>query len=194
MKKYDNKGINEHWERLSAVIEYAGMSTNYFARHIGLPVAENLYRIKRQQNGISRDVAERIVQKFPAISKGWLLTGEGDMFYNETVISSLVPYFEENAANALAGLATESAGYLSIPLVKGCDFAIKFADGDNEYILAIKEMSKDELTDGKEYLFLIKKILSLQKWNAGEIAELGDEDKVFAIGARLEIHECEQLI
>ena len=64
---------------MAAVVAYSRMTTSKFARHIGLPCGENLYRIKRGQNGISRDVANRISQKFPEISIGWLLCGEGYM-------------------------------------------------------------------------------------------------------------------
>ena len=62
-----------NWQRLEAVIKWAHMSTNYFARHIGLARGENLYQIKRGNNGISRDVARRIVTKFPQIDLLWLL-------------------------------------------------------------------------------------------------------------------------
>lgn len=68
---------------MESVIKHSGMSINKFAKHIGLPAAENLYRIKRGQNGISRIVAERIVEHFPYVSKGWLLSGEGEMFVKE---------------------------------------------------------------------------------------------------------------
>lgn len=74
---------NEDWERLSAVIGRTGMSINRFAKHIGLPVGENLYRIQRGQNRMSRDVANRIVEHFPEISKGWLLCGEGEMLIKQ---------------------------------------------------------------------------------------------------------------
>ena len=39
----------------------------------------NLYQIKRGNNGVSLDVADRIVAKFPEVSKLWLLTGDGQM-------------------------------------------------------------------------------------------------------------------
>ena len=65
-----------NWQRIEAVIKWANMSTNYFARHIGLARGENLYQIKRGNNGISLDVADRIVSKFPQVDKLWLLTGE----------------------------------------------------------------------------------------------------------------------
>ena len=65
-----------NWQRIEAVIKWANMSTNYFALgHIGLARGENLYQIKRGNNGISLDVADRIVSKFPQVDKLWLLTG-----------------------------------------------------------------------------------------------------------------------
>lgn len=57
----------------------AQMTTNAFARHIGLPRGENLYQIKRGNNGVSLDLANRIVAKFSEVSKLWLLTGDGPM-------------------------------------------------------------------------------------------------------------------
>lgn len=67
------------WERIEAVIKMSRMTTNAFARHIGLARGENLYQIKRGNNGVSLDVADRIVARFPKVSKLWLLTGDGQM-------------------------------------------------------------------------------------------------------------------
>ena len=69
----------DNWARIEAVIRFARMTTNAFAKHIGLPRGENLYQIKRGNNGISFDVADRICHHYPMISKLWILTGEGDM-------------------------------------------------------------------------------------------------------------------
>ena len=80
MKTYEP---NEQWERLYAVIVWAKMNTRSFALHIGLPAAENLYRIKRGQNGISRNVAQLITGSFPQISRGWLLFGDGAMLRDD---------------------------------------------------------------------------------------------------------------
>ena len=71
------------WQRIEAVIGWAKMSTNGFAWYIGLARGENLYQIKRGNNGISLDVAERICAKFPQIDKLWLLAGDGQMFIRE---------------------------------------------------------------------------------------------------------------
>ena len=66
------------WNRIEAVINMAHMTTNAFARHIGLPRGENLYQIKRGNNGVSLDLANRIVAKFSEVSKLWLLLSNKD--------------------------------------------------------------------------------------------------------------------
>ena len=70
---------NEQWKRLDAVLGWAGMFPNCFARETGLPDSECIYRIKRGQSSISPDIANRIVQRFPELNKEWLLSGEGEM-------------------------------------------------------------------------------------------------------------------
>lgn len=81
-----------NWQRIEAVIKWANMSTNYFARYIGLARGENLYQIKRGNNGISLNVADRIVSKFPQIDKLWLLTGEGQMFADARQRGMQIPF------------------------------------------------------------------------------------------------------
>lgn len=57
-----NKWNESDWKRLEEVIAATGHTVNAFARHIGLPRGENLYQIKRGNNGISCDVAKRITK------------------------------------------------------------------------------------------------------------------------------------
>ena len=63
-------------ERLAEIIRRSGLSINAFALRIGLPRGENLYRIRRGANGISRDLAERIHARYPQYSIRWLLSGD----------------------------------------------------------------------------------------------------------------------
>lgn len=194
MEKQEIREKSEHWIRLAAVIEQAGMSTNYFARHIGLPVAENLYRIKRGQNAISRDVADRIVEKFPNISKGWLMTGEGCMYASDPKQAAQVPYYNKHIEEALSGKVVMPAYYIYVPMMKRCDFAVKYDDDTtnfDENILLIAAVDRDKLVEGKEYLFLIKNLLSLQIWSAGNAAKLDSEDRVFVVRGRLTIYKTE---
>ena len=68
------------WKRIEAVIVAHGFtSVNAFSRHIGLRRAENLYQIKRGNNNISPQLAATIARHFPSVSRGWLITGEGQM-------------------------------------------------------------------------------------------------------------------
>ncbi len=83
-----------HWERLSEVIRWSNMSTNHFAHHIGLLNSENLYRIKRGSHGISRKLAERIVDNYPQISLSWLISGDGEMFTPESTDRCQINYYE----------------------------------------------------------------------------------------------------
>lgn len=78
MTKFSNKD-SDVWPRIEMVIRWSGMSTNAFARHIGLPRGENLYQIKKGNNGLSMNVANLICEKFPEIDELWLLTGKRDM-------------------------------------------------------------------------------------------------------------------
>ena len=70
------KNSDANWMRLEEVIRATGHNPNSFARHIGLLRGENLYQIKRGNNGISLDVARRIHTKFPQYSVAWLMCGE----------------------------------------------------------------------------------------------------------------------
>ena len=67
---------NPAWERLSEVIGYSGLSVNAFAKAIGLKRGENLYQIKKGNNGISPNLAKRINQVLPCFSVAWLIFGE----------------------------------------------------------------------------------------------------------------------
>lgn len=123
------------WDRISLVVKMAGMTTNGFARHIGLARGENLYQIKRGNNGISIDVADRICNKFPSVSKLWLLTGEGEMFSEKTepipdtreLLSAISGIAPANARIILAGMAL--CGLLANGRTGDvCKHACKYAD------------------------------------------------------------------
>ena len=68
------------------------MTINSFAKYIGLTRAENLYQIKNGNNGISQKLARRIVESFPEVSIGWLMTGEGEMLHEECEVGAMPCY------------------------------------------------------------------------------------------------------
>ena len=110
------------------------MTTHAFALHIGLNRSENLYRIKRGYNGISKELADQIVKKYPEIDKLWLLTGERSMFNtpkNKELekyvypVPKGIPFYKGSIPeiiNNQKGL--KPSFYIDLPIIKECDLAV----------------------------------------------------------------------
>ncbi|MBR5820487.1 MAG: hypothetical protein IKY68_04460 [Alistipes sp.] len=150
---------NKNWQRLEAVLRWANMSANYFAHHIGLSRGENLYQIKRGNNGISLNLAERIVTHFPQINRLWLLTGEGEMLLDEALARGSVPFYRLDAELAVRKIDTvQPECMISLPVVASCDLAMLYmgtAMGRQlpvGTIVFLKQVGVEHLIPGKEYL------------------------------------------
>ncbi len=184
-----------NWERIEAVIKWANMSTNYFARHIGLARGENLYQIKRGNNGISLDVADRIVTKYPQIDKLWLLTGEGQMFTDVKVRGAQIPYYNldpEQMISEVHGLEPES--YLLNPMLPKCDFAMCYKGrvmGDVipvETVVFLRAVDREAIIPGDTYVIVTPKFTALR------IVRLGDaQDKLCLIAGDRENYDDMQI-
>ena len=158
-----------NWQRIEAVIKWANMSTNYFARYIGLARGENLYQIKRGNNGISLDVADRIVTRFPQIDKLWLLTGEGQMFADEDLRGAQIPFYNIDVEQGIGLMEhLESQSSLIIPLLGDCDLAMTYtgrAMGEmvpSGTIVILKKVDREAIIPGEEYVIVSRKIVTLR--------------------------------
>ncbi len=157
-----------NWERMEAVIHWANMSTNYFARYIGLARGENLYQIKRGNNGISLDLAEHVVAKFPQIDKLWLLTGEGHMFA-ELDKHVPIPYYKADAEKEIGRISElKPDDYLFLPMVGACDFAMCYggramgAVVPTGTVVLLQAVELDAIIPGGEYVIVSEKIVTLR--------------------------------
>ena len=154
------------WQRIEAVVVWAKMSTNGFARHIGLARGENLYQIKRGNNGISLDVADRIVAKFPQVDKLWLLTGEGQMFSDERTRGPQIPFYDVDVEHGLEHLEPESN--LILPPVGACDLAMSYTGRamgalvPPGTVVLLKAVDRDAIIPGGEYAIVSRKIVTLR--------------------------------
>lgn len=155
----------DNWQRIEQIIKWGGFaSVSAFAREIGLNRSENLYQIKRGNNGISKDLASTISARFPEISRAWLLTGEGDMIpdeNNKTIPD--IPLYKMDAVELITfGREAEAEYYVSFPIFKGSDFsAFTFSTAMEPEIprgsvLFFTESSVDALTPGEVYLVVSK--------------------------------------
>lgn len=150
----------DNWQRIEQVIKWSGIaSVSAFAREIGLNRGENLYQIKRGNNGISRDLAESIAAKYPQISKAWLLTGEGEMLPGKTAKERYdIPFFKTDVTMLTElGEQPEPEYYISFPMFKGADFAaFSFADAmepevPKGAIVFLQEFESGKITPGGMY-------------------------------------------
>ena len=123
-----NKANNASWERLECVIKWAKMNINQFGLHIGLMRSESLYQIRNGTHGISMALAQRIVDKFPEIGIGWLLTGDGEMLL-PTADMKPTPFYAGDIAGGIERL-TKAQPYSKIflPMMEPCDLAYRSSD------------------------------------------------------------------
>lgn len=115
--------VLNNWQRIERVVKWAGLSVNSFAMSIGLNRGENLYQIKRGNNGISRELAAMISAKYPQISRAWLIAGEGDMFTDESIRRTSIPFYDADIEKyVLSPARFTSKSYISLPTVDDADF------------------------------------------------------------------------
>lgn len=146
------------------------MTTNYFGRYIGLARSENLYQIKAGKNGISQNLARRIVEKFPELSVCWLLTGEGDMFSKGST-NGRIPFFDcDVVGRGLLRLDEIKPDYrMNIPTIEDCDYAFRSYDVamSNEIavgsILFLKKTAVEAIIPGGMYVVICPKYIILRK-------------------------------
>lgn len=164
-----------NWQRIEAVIKWANMTTNYFARYIGLARGENLYQIKRGNNGISLDVADRIVAKFPQVDKLWLLTGEGQMFAESRSRGAQIPFYDVDVEREITQVGQLTAdSYLVAAPVGDCDLAMVYAGRamgalvPPGTVVMLKAVDPEAIIPGEEYVVVCRKIVTLRIVRAAE--------------------------
>lgn len=149
------------WERIEAVVKWTGMSVNSFAINIGLPRGENLYQIKKGNNGISKKLAHRIAERYSEINEMWLLTGDGEMFNRARVAIGQVPLYRvdvERNAHRSEDLAVDE--FVAFASLSHSDFAMLYLGGAMGQmvpagsIVFMKELEPQAIIPSEEYLVM----------------------------------------
>lgn len=154
------------------------MTTNYFGRYIGLSRSENLYQIKAGKNGISQNLARRIAEKFPELSVGWLLTGEGDMF-SKGSSGCCIPFFEGDVVGRglLRHDDMKPAFKMNIPPIEDCDCAFRSYDmamADEIMVgstVFLKKTTVEAIIPGGIYVIVCPKYIILRRVRIAEGAQ-----------------------
>lgn len=158
------KQNNEYWERIEKVLKYAEMSTNYFAKHIGLARGENLYQIKRGKNRISLDVAQKIHEKFPKFSIPWLMFGDlGIVDIGDVEVARILPLHRDMWNMPLPPEKSSAEQFIiSTAAANGAEFAVQLKSDPmttpfylRDAILLFRQKKLDEVATGSG-LYLIE--------------------------------------
>lgn len=75
-------------ERLNRLRQYTGMSLKKISEEAGIKTAQTLYEIKNGKHSFSSEVARKLNVRWPDISRGWLMSGEGEMLLSVPVPAS----------------------------------------------------------------------------------------------------------
>ncbi len=172
-----NKANNNSWQRLESVISWADMTINGFGRHIGLNRSEALYQIKAGQHGVSKALARRIVEKFPDVSIGWLLTGEGEMLLAKSP-QEKIPLYEGELSVGITRLKeTTPRCFMDIPLMEECDLAFRSTDEAMSpeimvgTIVFLKETGVEAIIPGALYVIVCANYVILRRVRVENQAE-----------------------
>ena len=132
----------ESYERLKAVIGWAGLSTHAFALHVGMKRSENLYRIIRNEENMSIKLVSIITKTYSEINKNWLLCGDGEMLVKNMKIiedSDLIPYYSSHSEKGIELLKESEPNFnLYIPVFTDVDIAITMNDRAMEPIIPFR--------------------------------------------------------
>ncbi len=152
------------------MVKWTGLSVNSFALSIGLARGENLYQIKRGNNGISRELATMIAAKYPQISRAWLLAGEGDMFTEATVKRTSVPFFEVDVEKlATAPDRFSSRTFISLPGLEDADLGALYngramgSDIPPGSIVLVRKVPPEALVPGGDYVVVTEGFAMLRR-------------------------------
>ncbi len=167
------------WQRIEKVVHYTGFTVNAFARSIGLSRAENLYQIKRGNNGISKQLADTITKRYPEISRIWLLTGEGDMLIDPKLQSKSIPCYDADISFVVLAHQMPLPTYVvSLPRLGDVDFGAMSLAGSLApgipigVTLFVKRCTLSELVMGEAYLVVMRNGVLLRYVRQGDEGNL----------------------
>lgn len=68
-------------EKIEKLLRHLKMNAKDFAASIGLKNPNRIYHVLNDRNGLSRELARVISEKYPQIDYDWLRSGEGEMLH-----------------------------------------------------------------------------------------------------------------
>jgi len=97
-------------ERIKLLLRFLKTSPILFSRSLGYKRPDTIYNVLNNKYGISSDLVNKIISKYPEINPQWLLAGEGEMIrdknkvdkkmlddFNQLLHKESVPYITQQS-------------------------------------------------------------------------------------------------
>jgi len=153
--------------RVKQIIDSKGFSIMGFEKEIGAGNNTIGTSIKRNSN-FSSSILSKILNRYPEINPGWLLTGTGEMIvsYQPRITSKKersIPFYNHVATAGKVQLfkdfsSSHANGFISVPNMPNCDGAVPIV-GDSMYpllksgdIVCYKLKEPENIIYGEMYL------------------------------------------
>lgn len=114
-------------ERLKEFINFSNLSTNKFEKLCGLSTGY----VGNIRVSIQPDKINNIAHRFPELNTGWLLTGEGEMLKNNSIIP-IINYEKKGVP------------YFDVDFIGGFDLMANDQSANANYFIDFKEYNKSD--------------------------------------------------
>lgn len=185
----ENKNTRKYNMYLYDLILHLKLNPKKFANSLGYERSDIVYNVLREENGISTNLASKIVEVYPNVNYNWLLSGEGEMLKSQSgaVVSynqKTIPLYDVEASGGFGTFDSMIAenkvlGEFVIPTfssaewmiyVKGSSMYPKYSSGDIIACKVIKESkfiqwNKVYVLATSEQGLLVKRLMPSEKEN-----------------------------
>lgn len=73
-------------ERMELLLSHLQLNGNELAASLGYKRSDRVYHVLRERNGISESLARDICELYHDVNYQWLLTGEGSMLIEDSIV------------------------------------------------------------------------------------------------------------
>lgn len=87
-------------ERMEAILSFLKINASELAKSLGYSRTQTIYFVLKERNGISERMARDINEVYPNISYKWLLTGEGSMLIEDSIVPESTTVDKDNDEKA----------------------------------------------------------------------------------------------
>ena len=153
--------MNHPSQRLSELINSLSLNINSFSNECGYPSSATIWRIIEQKKKPSNPTINKICNRFPQVSREWLLTGYGEMFTTQQT-----DYSEDLTVTAKQVIDTIVPKMVKVGLVEKAESLISKLEGT---LSRFELISQNIIIVSERLTSIEKQIKSMERMQAVEI-------------------------